>query len=153
MTHRLARFASLAQSLSRSADNLAEHFLSTSLSLNADDVFLQTEWAYLQFRKACANPAGKESAELVKEATESLEALMNRVGDAYPYHLLGSQGLSWARRGITATREKEAYLRRLIRKIEEGIQKYPKEEYLRVLLTDVKKEYLEIAIPKPLPAS
>ena len=32
--------------------NLAEHFLSMSRSFNPDDVFLQTEWAYLLFKKA-----------------------------------------------------------------------------------------------------
>jgi hypothetical protein len=71
----------------------------------------------------------------------------------YPYHLLGSQGLSWARRGIGTPRDKEAYLSRLLRKIEEGSNKYPKEEGLRQLLTDVKKEYLGLALVKPAPTS
>lgn len=129
--------------------NLAEHFLGISMSLDRDDVYLQTEWAYLLFKKACDNPAAKESPELVKEATESLETLMIRVGDPYPYHLLGSQGLSWARRGIGTPREKEAYLKRLIHRTDEGSKKYPKEEELRQLLTDLKKEYLGIALPNP----
>jgi hypothetical protein len=129
--------------------NLAEHFLGISMSLDRDDVYLQTEWAYLLFKKACDNPAAKESPELVKEATESLETLMIRVGDPYPYHLLGSQGLSWARRGIGTPREKEAYLKRLIHRTDEGSKKYPKEEELRQMLTDLKKEYLGIALPNP----
>jgi hypothetical protein len=133
--------------------NLAEHFLSTSRSLNSDDVFLQTEWAYLLFKKACDNPAAKDAPELVKEATESLEMLMGRVGDHYPYHLLGSQGLSWARRGIKASREKEAYLKKIIRKIEDGDKKYPKEIELKQLLEDLKKEYLGIALPSPASSS
>ena len=32
---------------------------------------------------------------------------------------------------------------------EEGFKKYPKEEDLRQLLADVKKEYFGIALPKP----
>lgn len=127
--------------------NLAEHFLNTSRGYNPDDVFLQTEWAYLLFKKACNNPAAKDAQDMVKEATESLETLMGRTGDPYPYHLLGSQGISWARRGIRASREKEAYLKKLIRKVEEGCKRYPKEEDLRQLLVDLNKEYLGIALP------
>lgn len=129
--------------------SLAEHFLGTSRSLNEDDVFLQTEWAYLLFKKACNNPAAQDAPELVREATESLEALMYRVGDTYPYHLLGSQGLAWARRGIQGSRDKEVYLKKLIHKIDEGCTKYPKESDLRQLLEDLKKEYLGIALPAP----
>jgi Mrp family chromosome partitioning ATPase len=128
--------------------NLAEHFLSTARSLSPDDVYLQTEWAYLQFRKACANPSAKDSPELVKEASETLESLTNRVGDPYPYHILGSQGLSWARRGIPNPQDKEAYLKRLIKRTEEGYRKYPKEQDLQQILSDLRREQLDIAVPK-----
>jgi len=37
-----------------------------------------------------------------------------------------------------------------MRRIEEGCKKYPKEEYLRQVLADVMKEYLGIAVPKPI---
>ena len=128
--------------------NLAEHFLNTARSFSPEDVYLQTEWAYLLFRKACDNPAGKDAPELVKEASDTLESLMVRVGDPYPYHLLGSQGLSWARRGIPSSREKEAYLHRLTIKLQEGCKKYPKEKDLQQLLSDLKREYLGVAVPK-----
>ena len=127
--------------------NLAEHFLSTARGFNPDDVFLQTEWAYLLLKKACNNPAAKDAPLMVKEATESLETLMGRTGDPYPYHLLGSQGISWARRGIATSREKEAYLKRLIRKVEEGCKRYPKADDLQQLLTDLRREYMELALP------
>ena len=129
--------------------HLAEHFLNTSRSLNSDDILLQTEWAYLLFRKACENPSAKDAPEMVKEASDTLETLTNRVGDIHSYHMLGSQGLSWARRGIKITREKETFLKGLIRKIEEGCAKYPKEQDLRQLLADLKREYLGIAVPGP----
>ena len=127
--------------------NLAEHFLSTSRGFNPDDAFLRTEWAYLLFKKACDNPAAKDAPEMVKEATDLLETLMSRSGDTYPYHLLGSQGISWARRGIRGSREKEAYLKRLMHTLEEGCKRYPKEDDLRQLWADLKREYLGIALP------
>jgi hypothetical protein len=84
---------------------------------------------------------------MVKEASELLETLMNRAGDPYPYHLLGSQGISWVRRGIKTSREKEIYLKHLINRIGEGCKRYPKEADLQQLLTDLNREYLGIALP------
>jgi Mrp family chromosome partitioning ATPase len=128
--------------------NLAEHFLSTTRSLSPDNVLLQTEWAYLQFKKACENPAAKEAPEWVKEASDTLESLMGRIGDHYPYHLLGSQGLGWARRGLPNSTEKEVYLKRLISKLQEGCNKYQKEKDLQQLLSDLKREYLGISVSR-----
>jgi hypothetical protein len=125
--------------------NLAEHYLNTGRGLDPDDTYLQTEWAYLVFKKACANPGAPEAAQAVNEATETLEELTTRLGDPYPYHILGSQGLSWARRGIPGSVEKEKYLRKLLSKIEEGAKKYQNEEDLAQLHSDIKREYLQIA--------
>ena len=47
--------------------------------------------------------------------------------------------------------EKESYLNRLTIKVDKGCKKYPKEAELRQLHADLKREYLEIAIPKPKP--
>jgi hypothetical protein len=126
---------------------LAEHYLATALSLAPDDYHVLTEWAYLMFRKAIIDP-GIDAPELVKSATESLENLMHRAGDPYPYHVLGSQGLAWARRALTNSLEKERYLRRLIGKVEEGCKKHPREADLGELHEDLRKEYLRIAVSR-----
>jgi Mrp family chromosome partitioning ATPase len=128
---------------------LAENFLNQSASLAPDDPFVENERAYLLLRKAIDNPGSPGAPELVEEATKSLEDLMQlnseRCG-AYPYHVLGSQGLAWARRGLKSPMEKERYLARIIRRVEEGKKRFPREAELVTLAEDLKKEYLGIAV-------
>lgn len=127
---------------------LAELFLNTSRGLAPGDLYVENEYAYLLFRKAIENPNAGEAADLVKEAADSLEYLMSRTGTPYPYHVLGSQGLSWARRGISSPQERGRYLQKIRAKLEEGCAKYPHQEDLSKLLEDIKKEYLQIAVPQ-----
>jgi hypothetical protein len=128
--------------------DLAENFLSQAASLAPDDPFVQNEQAYLRFRKAIDNPGAAGAAALVDDATKTLEDLILNAGGcgAYPYHVLGSQGLAWARRGITSSLERERYLRKIIKRVEEGQKKFPKEVEIQKLLEDIKKAYLEIAV-------
>ena len=124
---------------------LAEHYLSTAKSLGEHDYLVQTEWAYLLFRKAI-DDLGIDSTKMVDEATTILNDLITRVGDPYPYHILGSQGLAWSRRGIADAKEKERYLRKLTAMLDEGCKKHPRELDLKTLLQDVRREYLGIAV-------
>jgi hypothetical protein len=125
---------------------LAEQFLNQARGLAANEVRVENEWAYLLFRKAIENAHSLDAPLWVGEATEILFDLMNRVGDAYPYHVLGSQGLAWARRGLSNSAERERYLKGLQIRIEEGCGKYPRAQDLKQLLGDVTREYLGIAV-------
>lgn len=127
---------------------LAEHYLATAKSLGEHDYLVQTEWAYLIFRKGI-DELGIESPKMVEEATSILTDLIATVGDPYPYHILGSQGLAWSRRGITDSKERERYLRKLTAVLQEGCNKHPTELDLKNLLEDVKREYLGIAVVRP----
>ncbi len=127
---------------------LAEHYLATAKSLGEHDYLVQTEWAYLLFRKGIEE-LGIDSPKMVDEATSILNDLIAAVGDPYPYHILGSQGLAWSRRGITDPKERERYLRKLTAVLEEGSNKHPAELDLKNLLQDVKREYLGIAVVRP----
>jgi len=127
--------------------NLAEQFLSQAKSIAGGDPMVQNEWAYLLLRRAIEDPQGKDSPKLVKEATEILEDLIGMPDrlSSYPYHVLGSQGLAWSRRGISG-QNKGHYLRMLLSMLEEGIQKFPRERDLLQLRDDLKREYLSIAV-------
>lgn len=129
--------------------NLAQNFLGQARGLAPDDEpFVDTEWGYLLFKQALETPKGLDAPKLVEEATRILEDLITRRGitDTYPYHVLGSQGLSWARRGIAGSIDKERYLGKLIKRVEEGVGRHPHAGDLRQLLEDVRKEYLSLAI-------
>jgi hypothetical protein len=121
---------------------LAENFLGQARGLTSDSALVDTEWAVFLFKKAIEHPGARDATAYVEEAKEILLALIERRGDAdaYPFHVLGSQGLSWARRGIQLRRERETFVRLLIETIEKGLEKHPRVGDLRQLLSDLKKE-------------
>jgi hypothetical protein len=127
---------------------LAENFWNQASGLAPEDAFVQNELAYLLFSKAIANPGAPNAQSLVDEATRQLEDLTlqsERCGP-YPYHVLGSQRLAWARRAIKSSFERERYLRKIIKRVEDGHKKYPREAELQKLLEDLRSEYLRIGM-------
>jgi hypothetical protein len=126
----------------------AENFLNQAKGLAPDDPYVDTERAYLMFAQALAAPNTERAIALVEEATASLELQMARLDrrDVYPFHVLGSQGLAWSRKGIHSDVNRERYLRQVLQRLEEGEKRHPREPTLRQLHADVKKEYLNIAV-------
>jgi len=104
----------------------------------------------MQLRKACDEPRSNAMAVLAEEALGRLENAIQRRGavDAYPYHVLGSQGLSWARRAGLKRLEHRALLERLLRNVEEGVKRHPTSMELQKLHADLRREYLMIAVPR-----
>ena len=133
---------------------LAENFLNQARGLAPTDSFVETEYAYLVLRKAIQNPNSSFAPDLVREATETLTSLIDRVGDrdVYPYHVLGSQGIAWARRGIVSTIEKDRFLRGVISHIEAGCRNHPRAAELKSLLEALRREQLEATVPSQLPS-
>lgn len=139
---------SLGDRVSRiDALSLAENFLNQAKNLAPDDPLVDNERAYLLFRQAIENPAGINAPNLVQEATASLQDLIARRGalDEYPYHVLGSQGLSWARRGNPGRQERAGYLRALVRHLEDACKQHPRSKDLKQLYQDVQRELLGLA--------
>ena len=130
--------------------SLAENFLGAARSLRADDLYVNNEYAYLLFRKALAAPRATRSAELVAEAVSLTESLIEstRGGSAFPYHVLGSQGLSWSRVGIVDSREKSEFLAMLVKHLENGKKNHPRNAQIVQLDAALKREYLGLAVPK-----
>ena len=84
------------------------------------------------------------------EATTILEDLIDRdphLG-SHPYHVLGSQGLSWSRRGMKNLQKKGRYLEKILGIVEVGLEKNPTEYQLKQLHNNIRQEYLEIAVTK-----
>ncbi len=127
---------------------LAENFLAQARALSAGDPFVDNEWAYLLFKKALADPRGVDAESLANQARALLEDLVRTRGelDSYPYHVMGSQGLAWARRGILSTERRHEFLRSLVAVLEEGVRRHPRVAELETLAADVKREYLSDAV-------
>lgn len=127
---------------------LAQNFLGQAKSLSVDDPLVETEWAYLLFRQSIESPGSADSEVRVAEGVSILEDLIRRRGayDPYPFHVLGSQGLGWVRRGIHSRDKKAEFLKKLIAKLELGISKHPRTSDLRNLKRDLETELLKLTV-------
>ena len=112
------------------------------------DYLVDTEYAYMLLRKAVEDCKNTTAPAWVAEGTKLLEAVISTRGenDPYPFHVLGSQGLSWVRRTCTtghATRNALLYFRNIV---SQG-KKHPLNRDLRQLLQDIERESLSTVLP------
>jgi hypothetical protein len=130
----------------------ATHFLDTARSLSPDNRMIETEYGYLQMKKAIRNPRASDAQRLFDEGFSLLEDLIasDAKDSPYPYHVIGSQGLGWARhRGLTMI-DKRTLLQRLRDIINEGLQHFPLSRDLKRLADDLEREWLSTAVrPDP----
>jgi len=134
---------------------LAENSLSAALSkAPARDFRVSTEFAYLLLKKAAKTPRAPAAADWAETAFKDLEHAMAERGkeDSYPFHIYGSQGLSWARRATMLPRERQALVRKLLEAVDRGRELHPRQNDLQQLATDLKKEYLMLAV-EPAPGT
>lgn len=127
---------------------LAHNFLDQARGMAPDDFFVQTAWAYKELKWAAANYADLEAPDRAEAAMrELLDAIEQRGGiDHYPYHVLGSQGLSWARRAPLSREDRAQLLRRLRDTVAEGQRRHRRSQELRSLHNDLQQEYLSLAV-------
>jgi tetratricopeptide (TPR) repeat protein len=129
--------------------DLAKNLLEQARVLAPDDYKVQTEWAYMTLKRAALNASAPSAPDNAREAIAELEDAISRRGkdDPYPYHILGSQGLSWVRRAVMSKDEKAKLLRRLLNTVKEGIKNHGKARDLKQLAEDLEREYLLLVVP------
>lgn len=127
---------------------LAEQFLGQAMALAGGEYQVRTEFGYLLMKKAIAQPGSPRATAWLEEGMRLLEGVIASRGktDAFPYHVLGSQGLSWVRRGISRTSDKGAFLDRLIDIVQEGVDRHRFARDLLQLREDIKKERLLLTV-------
>lgn len=64
----------------------------------------------------------------------------------YPFHVMGSQGLAWSRRGIHSKSEKIRYLRQLSEDVQRGVDNSPTSRDLIQLRDDIQRESLSLTV-------
>lgn len=128
---------------------LGANFLNQARSLRPGDFRIETEYAYMLIRRAYESPRSPASEKDFTNALAILEDVILHRGkvDSYPYHVVGSQGLAWARRADLGARDKRELLTYLIETVKKGYDIHPKVKRLRTLLDDLQKEYLMTTVP------
>jgi hypothetical protein len=123
---------------------LAENFLNSAQSLASGDYRVRTAYGYMLMRKAWEAPAKLHAQEVLNAGVNALEEVLEDWGrlSAYPYHVLGSQGLAWAHRASLTPQEKRTFLEIILSSVKGGVERHPRSDDLQRLQQDIKKEIL-----------
>lgn len=124
--------------------NLAKNLLDQARGLAPSDYRVQAEWAYMTLKRAALNPTANWSRDAADQAFAELTDAIEERGrtDFYPYHVLGSQGLSWIRQAPLTRDEKAAELARILKIVKQGATLHPSRDELSQLSNDLQREYL-----------
>jgi hypothetical protein len=108
------------------------------------DFRVQTEWAYYLIKSAAKNPTANDAERKVEEGQQILLDQIAARGsrDSYPWHVYGSQMLSWLRHGSWPEDKCQRELEQVKVQLEDGVRAHPSARDLRDLLADVKNEWL-----------
>jgi hypothetical protein len=127
---------------------LAENFLEQARGIAPDDAYVLTEHSYMLLRKAVTSPGATNAVDYVNEAMATLRAQITARGrqDVYPFHVLGTQAIAWARRCNLPKEEKRGFLKAALIDVEKGIRFHPNEKRLANLHRDLQKEILQLEV-------
>jgi hypothetical protein len=102
----------------------------------------------MTLKRAASHAAAPWARTSAEEAMRILEDAIVKRGrdDAYVYHVIGSQGLSWIRRAYVSTTDRGRELGRLLAIVKEGKKFHPRAKELAQLADDIEKEYLLTAV-------
>lgn len=128
--------------------NLATNYLGQARSLAPYDQYVETEWAYLLMKKAAQWPKHTDAREWFREGFSTLKSLTESRGtkDPHPYHILGSQTISWSRSAQLSILEIRGLLGETVDILEKGRKQHPRRQELRKLYEDVKREWLNTVV-------
>ena len=135
---------------------LAENFLGAAYSMAPEDFRVQTAYAYMLMRKAHESPNELGAVSSLGKGRDMLKDVINNWGtvSAYPFHVLGVQGLAWANRGPLTRDERRVLLRDLWETVEQGHRLHPTSTELARLKGELQREYLlTVTIERPPTAS
>ncbi len=128
--------------------SLARNYLNQSQSLNSEDPLVILSMEHLNFREAISNPNLEKSSRLTKEAYENIVQLIEKRGklDPYPYHILGAQGLKWAKQGIKNPDKRKKYLEELLIILKKGVENHNHSKEIKDIRDTVQEEILHFFI-------
>ena len=127
---------------------LAENFIYQARGIAPDDPLIEITFAHFLFQKALNQPKAIDAPDFVANAMGLLRVAIANRGktDAHPYHILGSQGLAWSRRGLDTFEKKRDYLEELRRLMREAVERHPKDNMIKSVHQAVDDEYFSLAL-------
>lgn len=123
----------------------ATQYLDQARSLSPNDYLVQTAFGYLQMRKASESPDRHHARDFLEEGMAILESVITEHGrtTAYPFHVLGSQGLQWSRLETTMTGvAKREFLGMILERVKTGCDLHPWSKQLKQLAPVIEREIL-----------
>ena len=128
--------------------SLAQNYLEQAKALNDQDPYVELAYASLAFKLVNDNPESPESEKRMSEAFETLEELIKTRGeiDAYPYHVLGNEGLHWSRRSHQSVEKKKVFLTKLHNLVKQGVNFHRNDKMLIKLDRNLQREILNLAV-------
>ncbi len=126
--------------------NDARNYLAQAKSLAPDDVFVQTEWAYMLMVEACSDldqglPSHRQRAdEAFAELYDAIETHGER--SPYPFHILARQGTKWVTTAGLSNDERAAYLAQILEATRRGMRLHRDSSILRTIEPEVERLYL-----------
>ncbi|MDP2273026.1 MAG: SIR2 family protein [Archangium sp.] len=127
---------------------LADNYLSQARALEPNDSFVATEYAYMRIKRAYEEPSSPTAEAQAAEAIQILREQIRLRGltDEHPYHVLGSQGLAWSRRGIKNAQERLKLVGELEMLLKQAVSIHTSNEGLKTLLRDLQAERLKLGV-------
>jgi hypothetical protein len=127
----------------------AKVFLEHARAIAPNDWLVRAEWSYMTLKRASRRAGDPQAPEDVQLAFAELDEIIAARGrrDGTPFHIYGSQGLAWARRGPMSLEERKRLLERLRSVVANGLELHPQNEELKSLQKALNKEYMMMAVP------
>jgi tetratricopeptide (TPR) repeat protein len=127
----------------------AENYLNQAKGIAPDDGYVQTEWGYMQLKRATVDAGSGISGwrERAEEAMLELQDVISRSGahNAHPFHVVGSQGVKYSRAARFGDTEREAFLLQLRATVDKGLKLHKGNDDLLKLSKDLDQEYMMLA--------
>ena len=125
---------------------LAENYLRQAESIHPLSSYIQNAIGQLLLRKALDAPSHVQAVALLDEGTEVLRRQIAASDSPYPYHILCSSRLTWARKWMGDTAQLTEELKQLRELVREGRRKYTRNLKLKQLEGEIDREYLLQAV-------
>ncbi len=127
----------------------AENYLNQARGLAPEDDFVQTEWAYMELKRATQDAAMGASGwrERAEEAVAEINDVIARSGtrNPHPFHVLGTQGLKFIKAAPFSPTEFERTLLEIRATVDRGLRLHRGNDRLAQLSTELEREYLLLA--------